>query len=87
MRKFVMTAQTASRPETMTHIISLVRFAILCTLGLAVALLLADFLGRGWSNGSLRFLSEQVVITLVYGIAAEVAIAIAAVTCMALWKQ
>jgi len=27
------------------------------------------------------------VITLVYGIAAEVVAAIAAVTCMALWKQ
>ena len=82
-----MTAEIASRPETTTHIIRLTRFAILCTLGLAALLLLADFIGRGWSDGSLRFLSERVVITLVYGIAAEVVAAIAAVTCMALWKQ
>jgi len=82
-----MTAQTASRPEMTMHVISLARFAILCTLGLAAALLLGDFLGRGWSNGALRFLSEQVVITLVCVIAAEVVAAIAAVTCMALWKQ
>jgi hypothetical protein len=69
------------------HVISLARFAILCTLGFAAALLLGDFQGRGWSNGSLRFLSEQIVITLVCAITAEVVAAIAAVTCMALWKQ
>jgi hypothetical protein len=82
-----MTSEIASRPETTTRIISLTRFAILCTLGFAALLLLADFIGRGWSDGARRFLSEQVVITLVYGIAAEVVAAIAAVTCMALWKQ
>lgn len=82
-----MAEQIASRPETTTHIISLARFAILCTLGLAALLLLADFIGRGWSDGSLRFLSERVVITLVYGIAAEVVAAIGATTCMALWKR
>ena len=82
-----MTSQIASHPETTTRIISLARFAVLCTLALAVVLLLADFLGRGWSDASLRFLSERVVITLVYGIAAEVVAAIAAVSCMALWKQ
>ena len=82
-----MTSEIASRPETTTRIISLARFAVLCTLALAALLLLADFLGRGWSTASLRFLSEQVVVTLVYGIAAEVVVAIAAVTCMALWKQ
>lgn len=82
-----MTAQIASRPATTTHIIRLARFAILCTLGLTALLLLADFVGRGWSDVSLRFLSERVVITLVCGIAAEVVAAIAAVTCMALWKQ
>jgi hypothetical protein len=82
-----MTSQTASRPETATQIIKLARFAVLCTLALAAVLLLADFLGRGWSDASLRFLSEQVVIKFVYGIAAEVVVAIAAVTCMALWKS
>ena len=82
-----MTLEIASRPETTTRILSLARFAILCTLALAAFLLVADFLGRGWSDASLRFLSEHVVITLVYGIAAEVVATIAAVTCMALWKQ
>ena len=82
-----MTLEMASRPETTARIMGLARFAILCTLALAALLLLADFLGRGWSDASLRFLSEQVVITLVYGIAAEVVATIGAVTCMALWKQ
>ena len=81
-----MAAEIASRPETTTQIIGLVRFAILCTLASMAALLLADFLGRGWSTADLRFLSEKVVITFVYGLAAEVVAAIAAVTCMALWK-
>jgi hypothetical protein len=81
-----MPSEIASRPETTTQIIRLARFAILCTLALAAVLLLADFLGRGWSTAELRFLSEKVVITFVYGIAAEVVAAIAAVTCMALWK-
>ena len=81
-----MPSEIASRPETTTQIIRLARFAILCTLALAAVLLLADFLGRGWSTAELRFLSEKVVITFVYGIAAEVVAAIAAATCMALWK-
>jgi hypothetical protein len=81
-----MTPETASRPETTTQIISLARFVVLCTLALAAVLLFADFLGRGWSTADLRFLSEKVVIAFVYGIAAEVLTAIAAVTCMALWK-
>jgi Na+-driven multidrug efflux pump len=82
-----MQAETAPRPETATHIISLTRFAILCTLGMAAALLVADFVGRGWSNEVLRFLSEKVVVTLVCGIAAQVVVAIAAVTSLALWKS
>ena len=81
-----MTPETASRPETTTQIISLARFVVLCTLALAAVLLFADFLGRGWSTSDLRFLSEKVVIAFVYGIAAEVLTAIAALTCMALWK-
>jgi hypothetical protein len=79
-----MQAESTSRPETTKQIIRLARFAILCTLALAAVLLVADLLGRGTS---LRFLTEQVVITLVYGIAVEVAAAIAAATCVALWKQ
>jgi hypothetical protein len=81
-----MQSDTAPRAETTAHIIRLARFAVLCTLGLAVVLLLADFLGRGWSSNDLRFLSEKVVITFVWGIAAEIVTAIAAVTCLALWK-
>lgn len=81
-----MTPDIASRPETTTQILKLARFVVLCTLVLAAILLLADFVGRGWSTADLRFLSEKVVIAFVYGIAAEVVTAIAAVTCMALWK-
>ena len=81
-----MTPEIASRPETTTQILKLARFVVVCTLALAAVLLLADFLGRGWSTADLRFLSEKVVIAFVYGIAAEVVAAIAAVTCMALWK-
>lgn len=82
-----MQAEIGSRPETTTQIISFARFAILCTLALMAVLLLADFLGRGWGTESLRFLSEKAVITFVYGIAAEVVAAIAAVACLALWQS
>ena len=81
-----MTPEIASRPETTTQILKLARFVVVCTLVLAAVLLIADFLGRGWSSADLRFLSEKVVIAFVYGIAAEVVATIAAVTCMALWK-
>ena len=81
-----MTAEVTSRPVPTLQIISLVRFSVLCTLALAVILLLADFLGRGWSTADLRFLSERVVITFVYGIASQVVAAIAAATSMALLK-
>lgn len=81
-----MTAEVASRPETTMQIITLVRFSVLCTLALAAVLLLADFLGRGWSSADLRFLSERVVVTFVYGIACQVVAAIAATTSMVLLK-
>jgi hypothetical protein len=68
------------------QIITLVRFSVLCTLALAAVLLLADFLGRGWSSADLRFLSERVVVTFVYGIACQVVAAIAATTSMVLLK-
>jgi hypothetical protein len=86
MEDLAMPSDIAPRAETTTHVIRLARFAVLCTLGLSVVLLLADFLGRGWSSNDLRFLTEKVVITFVYGIAAEIVVAIAAVTCLALWK-
>jgi hypothetical protein len=81
-----MTAEVASRPETTMQIITLVRFSVLCTLALAAVLLVADFLGRGWSSADLRFLSERVVVTFVYGIAGQVVAAIAATTSMVLLK-
>lgn len=81
-----MQPEIASRPETASQIITLARFVILCTLALAAVLLLADFAGRGWSTPDARFLSEKVVITLIYAIAAQVVAAIAAITCLALWK-
>jgi hypothetical protein len=81
-----MTSEATSRPETASQVIGLVRFVVLCTLAMAAALLVVDILGRGWSTPDLRFLSEKVVITFVYGIAIEVVAAIAAVTSMALWR-
>ena len=81
-----MQPEIASHPETTNQIIALARVVILCTLALAAILLFADFVGRGWSTPDARFLSEKVVITLVYAIAAQVIAAIAAITCLALWK-
>jgi len=75
-----------SRPETTSQIIALARFVFLCTLALAAILLLADFVGRGWSTPDARFLSEKVIITFVYAIAAQVIAVIAAIACLALWK-
>lgn len=69
------------------HIFKLVRFVVVGTLALAALLLVADFAGRGWNDGALRYLSENVLTTLVYGVAAEVIAAIAAATCLSLWKQ
>lgn len=81
-----MPTDIASHPDTTRQIISLTRFAVMCTLALAGVLLVADFLGKGWNIADLRFLSEKVAVTLVYGIAAEVVVAIGATTCIALWK-
>ena len=81
-----MQPEITSRPEATKQIIALARFVILCTLALAAILLLGDFVGRGWSTPDARFLSEKVVITLIYAIAAQVVAAIAAITCLALWK-
>jgi hypothetical protein len=80
-----MPSEIASRPETTTQIIRLVRFAILCTLALAAVLLFADLLA-GAHRSDLRFLTENVVMSLVFAIAAEVIVAIAAATWVALWK-
>jgi hypothetical protein len=82
-----MAADTASRTETRGQIIKLTRFAILGTLGLAFLLLVADFLGRGWNNEGLRFLSETVLTSVVYAIAAETVCAIIALVFLALWKE
>jgi multisubunit Na+/H+ antiporter MnhB subunit len=82
-----MAADIASRSETRGQIIKLTRFAILGTLGLAFLLLLADFLGRGWNNEGLRFLSENVLTGIVYAIALETVAAIIALVCLALWKE
>jgi len=59
---------------------------VLCSLAISGVLLLADLVGRGWSSAELRFLKERLLITLVYGIAAEVVAVIAAATSLALWK-
>jgi hypothetical protein len=82
-----MALDTPSLLETRGQIVKLARFAILGTLILAALLLVADFLGRGWNNGELRFLSENVLMTIIYGIAIEAIAAIAALTCLTLWKD
>ena len=82
-----MALDIASRLETRGQIVKLARFTILGTLLLAALLLVADFLGRGWNNGDVRFLSENVLTTIVYGIAIEAIAAIAALTCLTLWKD
>jgi hypothetical protein len=79
-------SESAPRLEVMKQIIALAHFVVLCSLAIAGVLLLADLFGRGWSSMELRFLTEKLLITLVYGIAAEVVAAIAAATCLALWK-
>ena len=79
-----MPSEIPLRSETMTQIIRLARFAILCTLALAAVLLIVDFL-RGPGQVP-HFLTGTVVQAVVYAIAAQVIVAIAAATCMALWK-
>jgi hypothetical protein len=82
-----MQPQVTSRPETTNQVIALARFVILCSLALTAILLVADFAGRGWSTPDARFLSQQVIITFVYAIASQVIAAIAAITCLTLWKS
>ena len=77
-------AEIAPRQAVTDQIVSLARFAVLATLALAALLLVADFLGRGWSDTQLRFLSEKIIATLLYCIAIEVVVAIAAILWLAL---
>lgn len=79
--------ESESRSAAIGHIVKLVRFAIACTLGLAVLLLVADFLGRGWNDGAIRYLSENVLTAIVYAITGEIIAAIAAATGLMLWKS
>jgi hypothetical protein len=81
-----MPSDIASRSETATQIIRLTRFAVLATLALAVLLLAVDVLGGGARTPDWRFLSERLLMTFVYGIVVEIVVAIAAVTCLALWR-
>lgn len=81
-----MPSDTFTSSPARPDIIRLARFAVLATLSLAVLLIVADFLGRGWSDAGLRFLSERVVIAFVYGIAAQIVAAIAAVVVLELRK-
>lgn len=76
-----------SRAAALGQIIQLVRLAILCMLAAAALLLVADFAGRGWNDGAIRFLSENVLMTIVYAISGEVIAAIAAASFLALWKR
>ena len=82
-----MQPDSASRSEATAQIIKLVRFAVLATLGLALALLVIDVLSGGARTPDWRFLSERVLMTLVLGVVGEVVAAIIAVTCLALWSN
>jgi len=66
------------------QIAKLARLAIFSTVGLALLLLTADFVGRGWSNPEMRFLSQEVLITLISAIVVEAAAGIAAATFLAM---
>jgi hypothetical protein len=79
-----MAVEPHSRSETITHIFKIVRFVILCMLGLAAVMLFADLAERNVSGN--RFLSEAVLMAIVYAAAAEVVAAIIATTCLQLWK-
>jgi hypothetical protein len=80
-----MAIEATTRSETMLQIFRIVRFAMLCTLAFAAVMLIADVGSRNF--GSNRFLSEPVLMAVVYATAAEVIAAIAATTCLQLWKQ
>jgi hypothetical protein len=82
-----MQADIASRTETTTQIITLVRFAVLATLALALLLVAVDVLAGGARAPDWRFLSERVLMTIICGIAAVVVVAIAAATCLALRRN
>ena len=81
-----MTHDASPISDSPGQILALTRFAVIATLALAFLLLVADVVGSGWNNPGWRFLSERVVTTLVYAIAFEVAIAVAAVTALALFS-
>jgi uncharacterized membrane protein len=72
--------------EPTRQIVQLTRLAVIGTLGLALLLLIADFVGGGWNNPGWRFLSEKVLTTLVYAIAAEIVTAVGAITVLALFN-
>lgn len=76
-----------SRADTVTSIRKAARLGVQSTLTFGLLLLAADFLGRGWSTETLRFMSENVIVAMVTGIAVMVVTAIAAMTCLALWKR
>jgi hypothetical protein len=75
-----MPPEIASRTETTIHIVKLIRFAIVISLGFAAVLLVIDVLSGGARAPEWRYLSEKVLITLVLGIAGEIVVAIAALT-------
>jgi hypothetical protein len=80
-----MASEIESRPETGTQIFRLVRLGVLCTLALGAALLIIDVL-RGPGREP-AYLTQTVAQALIYAIAAQVIVAIAAATFMVLWKK
>ena len=77
-----MSSDVDPRSEARTQIVKLARLAILSTLTFAAVLILSEFLG---SYRPLHFISENILLTLIYALAAETVAAIAALTFLTLW--
>lgn len=78
-----MSSENVSRQETTTQVVRFARFSIICTLAFAAVLLVAQML----TNGRLGLLTESTLTSLLYVIGLESVAAIAAATCLSLWKK
>ncbi len=78
-----MSAESVSRPAATAEVLKFARFGILSTLGFGIVLLIAMFLLAG-RTGSMN---EDILKAMLYVLGAEVVVAIAAVTCVAIWTK
>ena len=79
-----MSSDVDPRFEARTQIVKLARFAIISTLAFVVVLIFSEFLG---SYRPFHFLSENILLTIIYALAAEAVAAIAALTFLSLWRS